>query len=196
MATNNDQEKKLLIKQSARELFFRFGFSKTSMDDIARQCGLAKPTLYYYFSNKEAIFNEVVIEEAEGFMDSVEKKLPRNLPADRRIALFYRTVYRDLKAYAANMVDMPPALYEHSPHGRPIVDKINQMLAGKLRPMLESGKREGIFQLKDEEATVSALVFMSDFLNLDWMHRYPEKMRDRVVEHMIQIILNGLKRRT
>ncbi|MEE9169040.1 MAG: hypothetical protein V3U73_04705, partial [bacterium] len=65
-----------------------------------------------------------------------------------------------------------------------------------LRPMLESGKREGIFQLKDEEATVSALVFMSDFLNLDWMHRYPEKMRDRVVEHMIQIILNGLKRRT
>ncbi len=122
MATNNDQEKKLLIKQSARELFFRFGFSKTSMDDIARQCGLAKPTLYYYFSNKEAIFNEVVIEEAEGFMDSVEKKLPRNLPADRRIALFYRTVYRDLKAYAANLVDMPPALYEHSPHGRPIVD--------------------------------------------------------------------------
>ena len=195
MATNNDQEKKYLIKEATRGLFFQFGYNKTSMDDIASQCGLAKPTLYYYYPNKGAIFNEVVIGEAEAFMNAVEKKVRRDIPADEQIALFFRTVYRDLKKYAAKMVGVPTALYNHSPHGRPIVHKINQMVAEKLRPLLEAGQKEGIFQFEDEQSTVSALVFMTDFLNLDWMHRHPERMRDRVVENMIQMILNGLKRR-
>jgi hypothetical protein len=60
---------------------------------------------------------------------------------------------------------------------------------------VKAGKEEGIFEFEDEEITALALVFMTDFLNLDWMHRHPEKLRDQVVDMMIGITLNGLKRR-
>jgi len=58
MTLKVDLEKKQKITEAAKELFFRFGFSKTSMDDIAVQSGMAKPTLYYYYDNKEAIFKQ------------------------------------------------------------------------------------------------------------------------------------------
>lgn len=195
MSGNNDIEKKNLIKHSARNLFFHFGFSKTSMEDIARHSGMAKPTLYYYYPNKEAIFNEVVVEEAEAFMNKVESKLPQDVPADEKIAVFFRTTYRDLKRYAARIAEVPEYMCDHLPQGRPILEKINLLFREKLLPLLQAGKKEGIFEFENEEITVLTLVFMSDFLNLDWMHRHPEALRDRVVDTMIEITLNGLKRR-
>lgn len=180
---------------SARDLFFQFGLNKTSMEDIARQSGMAKPTLYYYYPNKESIFNEVVIEEARAFMDKVERKLPGNASAEEKIAIFFRTVYQDLKYYAAKMEKVPVYMCEHSPHGRPIVEKINALFRQKLLPLLTSGKKEGNFDFEDADITVSTLVFMTDFLNFDWMHHHPEKVRDQIVETMIEIILKGLKRR-
>lgn len=196
MVSDKNNEKGKTIKQAAKELFIQFGCNKTSMDDIARRCGLAKPSLYYYYSNKEAIFNEIVVDEAGLFIDSVEKKLPAQMPADEKIALFFRLVYQDLKEYAAKMENAPEILYDHSPHGKPIVDQINQMVAEKLSPLLKAGVEEGIFDFDDERPVTAALVFMTSFLNLKWMNRFEERMRDRVIENMIDIILMGLKRRS
>lgn len=195
MTANNDLQKKQSIKSAARDLFFRFGYPKTSMEDIARQSGLAKPTLYYYYTNKQEIFNDVVIDEATRFMDEVEKKLPPDLPADQKITLFIQLIYKGLKKYASEMAKIPELMCEYSPHGKPIVEAINKLLVEKLKPLLLSGKREGLFNLEDENVTAAALVFMIDFLNLDWIQRQPEKFRDQVVDRMINIVLNGLKRR-
>jgi len=194
MSTNNDSQKKQLIKSAAKDLFFRFGFSKTSMEDIARQSGLAKPTLYYYYTNKQEIFSAVVIDEAGRFMDKVEQSLPSDLPADQKITLFFQLIYKGLKKYAAEMNRVPDLMYDSSPHGKPIVEAINKSFAEKLCPLLLAGKQQGLFDFKDENITTSSLVFMTDFLNLEWIRQHPEKIRDQVVERMIEIILNGLKR--
>ena len=194
MYTNN-LSKKESIKFAAKKLFFQFGFTKTSMDDIAKQSHLAKPTLYYYYSNKESIFNEIVVDEARNFMDRVVEKLPKGQPADEKIAYFFRTVHQDFKAYCNKISNFPEFLYDHYPHGRPISDKINDLFKEKLRPLLQKGKKEGLLNFNDQETTLSTLVIMTEFLNLDWMRRVPEKKRDSVVEATIHIILNGLRRR-
>lgn len=196
MLTNNDVQKKQLIKTAAKDLFFRFGFTKTSMDDIARQSGLAKPTLYYYYTNKQEIFNAVVIDEAGRFMDKVEESLPSDLPADQKTKLFFQLIYKGLKKYAAEMNKVPDLMYDSSPHGKPIVEAINKSFAEKLEPLLLEGKEGGMFDFKDVDVTTSTLVFMTDFLNLEWIRLQPEKIRDQVVERMIEIVLNGLKRRS
>lgn len=50
---------------AAHKLFLDHGFSATSMDDIAAEAGMAKQTLYGYFSDKRALFT-AVIEHAVG----------------------------------------------------------------------------------------------------------------------------------
>lgn len=44
------------IVDATRILFVRHGYRRTSMDDIAREAGVAKATLYLHFSGKVAIF--------------------------------------------------------------------------------------------------------------------------------------------
>jgi AcrR family transcriptional regulator len=45
-----------LIINAAESQFIRFGFRKTTMEDIAKAAGIGKATLYYYFKSKEEIF--------------------------------------------------------------------------------------------------------------------------------------------
>jgi AcrR family transcriptional regulator len=47
----------------ANKLFSRFGFHKTSMDEIAKIARKAKGSLYYHFASKEDLYREVIIKE-------------------------------------------------------------------------------------------------------------------------------------
>lgn len=52
------QEQKIL--EVAKELFTQRGFSNVAVRDICRAADVTPPTLYYYFKNKEALFDAVV----------------------------------------------------------------------------------------------------------------------------------------
>jgi len=60
MAIENTRDKILSV---ANKLFSRFGFHKTSMDEIAKIARKAKGSLYYHFASKEDLFREVVVKE-------------------------------------------------------------------------------------------------------------------------------------
>ena len=49
------------ILEAAAGVFSRFGFKKTSMDDLARAAGLSRQGLYLHFSTKEALFKQTVL---------------------------------------------------------------------------------------------------------------------------------------
>jgi AcrR family transcriptional regulator len=53
-------DKKAAIVEAAGELFLKHGLRGTSMEAIARTAKIAKPTLYAYFPDKEAVFRALV----------------------------------------------------------------------------------------------------------------------------------------
>lgn len=58
------------IVDAARARFLRDGYAGTTMEDIAAQAGVAKRTVHYQFPDKDALFNEIVLDViafAEGF---------------------------------------------------------------------------------------------------------------------------------
>lgn len=64
---NTIDAKKDLILKTARELLAKNGFAKTTLDDIANALGMKKSSLYYYYSNKEALIEDVMNHERENF---------------------------------------------------------------------------------------------------------------------------------
>ncbi|MBE0423865.1 MAG: helix-turn-helix transcriptional regulator [Lutibacter sp.] len=60
MSLENTRNKILSV---ANNLFSKFGFHKTSMDEIAKIARKAKGSLYYHFASKEDLFKEVVSNE-------------------------------------------------------------------------------------------------------------------------------------
>lgn len=68
------------VLEGARRVFVRDGFEGASVDDIARELGVSKATLYSYFPDKRLMFSEVFRlelrrENAEG-LSLVEMAMP------------------------------------------------------------------------------------------------------------------------
>gem|GEM_PF-1016932 len=57
-STNDSRRKEILEKST--ECFIKFGFNKTTLDEIGDAIGFNKAALYYYFKNKEELFVQVV----------------------------------------------------------------------------------------------------------------------------------------
>ncbi len=60
------------ITEAAARLFVRNGYYQTSMDDVAREAGIAKGSLYYHFKNKSQLFCETVTEGIRYFEEQAD----------------------------------------------------------------------------------------------------------------------------
>ncbi|WP_233145504.1 TetR/AcrR family transcriptional regulator [Labilibacter marinus] len=60
---NYNESVKVSILEAAQSLFAKFGYKKTTMEDIALELHKGKSSLYYYFKNKEEIFQAVIDKE-------------------------------------------------------------------------------------------------------------------------------------
>jgi AcrR family transcriptional regulator len=82
-------EKRNEVMQKAKSTFTRFGYAKTTLDDIAREAGMNKATLYHYFKNKEALFLQVMLQVAtEGLQDLMMKTSKLKTPEKQLLYFF------------------------------------------------------------------------------------------------------------
>jgi AcrR family transcriptional regulator len=66
------EQRRSLIVRCARKCFFRFGLKGATMESIARECRLAKGTLYLYFSGKEDLYASLLEEGQRLLNQAVE----------------------------------------------------------------------------------------------------------------------------
>ncbi|MCH2173323.1 TetR/AcrR family transcriptional regulator [Myxococcota bacterium] len=83
------EEKKALsrrrILESARFIFFRDGFMKANLDEVARGAGVAKGTLYRYFESKAELYVAVLSEDGSIFVEKMRATLSPELTAADQI---------------------------------------------------------------------------------------------------------------
>ena len=72
--TGKDEIREHLV-QAARQVFMRYGYKKTVLDDIAREARKGKSTIYYYFKSKDDIFKAVIDAEAEIRTKSIDDQI-------------------------------------------------------------------------------------------------------------------------
>jgi AcrR family transcriptional regulator len=73
------------IKIAARELFRRYGYKKTSVNDIAKKSKLAKATIYKYFESKEMVLHAILMDYIQESVDELLAKY--NKQADLEVYL-------------------------------------------------------------------------------------------------------------
>ena len=74
---NVDTDRRAALVEAAAGVFIRFGFRKTSMDEVARAACLSRQGLYFHFSTKEELFREVVRHLAGAVLESLTTALAR-----------------------------------------------------------------------------------------------------------------------
>ncbi|MDM9620798.1 TetR/AcrR family transcriptional regulator [Rhizobium sp. S96] len=74
-AAGEDPAKRRQILDGARRVFMKLGFDAASMNDVTREAGVSKGTLYVYFANKEELFTAMMETERAAFVASVRNTL-------------------------------------------------------------------------------------------------------------------------
>jgi AcrR family transcriptional regulator len=102
-AIDNGANKKDLnretILQIAQEIFSKYGYKKTTLDDIANAVRKGKSSLYYYFSSKEDLFQAVIAKEVDILKQALEKVVFRSMDPEEKLREYILTklaTFRDL----------------------------------------------------------------------------------------------------
>jgi TetR/AcrR family transcriptional regulator, cholesterol catabolism regulator len=98
------QEKRREIALAAAHVFNERGFGATSLSAVADALGMDRATLYYYISNKQELFDEVVREASERNIAAAESARAADGPPLDRLRLVITEL---MSSYAANY----PLLY-------------------------------------------------------------------------------------
>ncbi|MCX4247096.1 TetR/AcrR family transcriptional regulator [Paraliomyxa miuraensis] len=185
--------RRLQILRVATELFSRQGYRKTSMDEVAAGAGVAKGTLYTYFSNKNELLISAIALEKRERMGTMAEILDPTRPAEERLRQWMVTLLllpsrmpltsallRGDQEMAAVMADMPAALNQQIDKNRD--DYLCALIDEVARPHAFT-----MSELRDRAAVLSGIAFLSTHLQAEHvrgglsMERYAELLADTLL---------------
>jgi AcrR family transcriptional regulator len=95
--THTPEARRAAILAAALEEFTARGYEGARLDDVAKRAGVAKGTIYLYFADKEALFQELVRSMVHPVLGTLEKLREVDIPArvlvETLLATFVREVY-------------------------------------------------------------------------------------------------------
>jgi len=89
MSQIKKENKKDQILAAASECFARFGYKKTTLDDIGKKIGLNKASIYHYFKSKEEIFTQIVLNEFEQFITKLHQHIEEDMICEQKILVYF-----------------------------------------------------------------------------------------------------------
>lgn len=129
--------------ESALETFARFGYRKTSMEEVARAARISRPGLYFLFSSKPELFRAAVTRALMLDVDAVEQCLAareRSLRA-RVVAAFDRWTGRyigpgggDIALVVADSPGLVGPIVEEAPQ------RFEDLVTGALTDAIPAGR--------------------------------------------------------
>ncbi len=180
------------IFEQAGELFFQFGFSKVTTDEIAASAGISKKTLYKYFDSKEALFAEVInrtvqtlAEEVEATLEDGEADFPEKL---RRLIELRAAQLSRIRQPLINDVQRNfPALWKQ------VEEQRRTKLEAHLGKLLGEGVEQGVFR-PDVDSKMLEMVYMSaitGIINPENLARIPYSAQE-ATDAIMRIIFTGV----
>lgn len=132
------------VIEKSQELFFKYGLKSITMDDLAREMGISKKTLYASFNNKQEIINIItikLIEEHERNCVEIEKNA-RN--AIEEILMYVNSVKSIFQQFNYKITYEMKKYYSES--WDILKNYKKEFLLQKVKNNLKRGVKEGLYR--------------------------------------------------
>ena len=188
---NKDEFKKRVII-AAGQIFSRYGFRKTTMDEIADALKMGKSSIYYYFKGKEEIFEAVILYEAETLRTELSKaiKLVDSPAGKLRSYVFVRMkAFEKLSNYYNAIFDKDLDHFEFIENVRERYDKEELAM---LRLILYLGVRQKEFRNLNSEYTALAIQTTLKGLEVPLFWKKKELNIESRLSAILEVLFNGI----
>ena len=182
-----------LIINSASKYFSKFGFHKTTMDEIARHIHKAKGVLYYYFKGKEELFNEVLKQELN--VVKIELKKIVDAENDSLITLKEYTLTRlKLLHKAVNYHETLKAdFFDKYLFVKDVREDFTDFERVQLAILLERGKSEGYLDFKNINSTINIFMMVINGIEIPLFLQEKYSEYESTIDELSSMIVNSLR---
>ena len=134
-------------------MFQQLGYRGTSVDELCLRCGITKPTLYYYFGNKETLFIQVLARQLHGFRSILDA----DGPLVKRLTELAQAMLTAFNTDIGSMMRDMEHVKEQSLH-----DSMNNSFRRELFDPLTSAMQDGIErgELRPSNSEFYAWIFL------------------------------------
>lgn len=87
-STSKEDMMQQQILQAAQQLFQKHGYQKVTMDDVAKAIGKGRSSLYYYYKNKDEVFDAVIDAEISGIFAEIHRALEQATTTEEKLRAF------------------------------------------------------------------------------------------------------------
>jgi len=181
-----------LIVNTAQKLFARFGFNKTTVDEVASLAHIGKSTVYHYFNSKEDIFRAVVKKESQALSQKIRKAIHKASTPQEKLRAYIVTRTK----YLNRLVNFYSALKQEYLEHYSFIERIRKKdLQGEIEivnAILEEGMIKGVFYLEDLELTAFAIATALKGLEYPWAMEVPIPNIEKRIDLLLRVLFNGL----
>ena len=177
---------------AARAEFQRFGFKRTSVDDVARKARMGKATLYHYVSGKEELFQLVLRDGFEAYLSAMEAAVaeeaapPDKLRRCAEILMQHHTeAVRSLEREWVDLEDDLPLIIK-------LVHRYRARELGIIEKIIHEGNQTGHFHLENENLAAGLLQGAFRGMMAEACRTRDYSNKDEVIAFFMKTLLEGL----
>jgi len=177
---------------AAREVFSKFGFRKTTLEDIAKHIGKGKTALYYYYKNKEEIFGAVLDFEVERFSNEMINTLEHETSPQKKLRR-YITKRMELYNYVLNFYSAIKSEYlENVAVFEKIRQKYDQMEIEIVSDILSEGIAKNEFVARDVHLTAYAIILAMKGFEYPFSYQQDIIKMEEDIDKLMDVLFYGI----
>lgn len=192
--TKRDIKRENILK-IARDIFSKYGYKKTTLDDISNAVRKGKSSLYYYFDSKEDLFQAVILKEVDILSKELEIVVNRNTDSISKLRDYILTKIRTFRGLAN--------FYHAIENDITAVDFIEKTIKAyeakeikMIRRILVEGVRKDIFEIYDFNLAAIGITTAIKGLEMPLSSgSYSEINLEKSVDAILKIICYGITKR-
>ena len=196
--TSKEDKIKCEVISVAHTLFQQYGFQKTTMEDIAKNMGRGKSTLYYYYKSKDKIFEDVLEKEASEILKAVRQAVDQETLASDKLRAYFAVSFDKIKSKINLYRLLKQEIFENNNFSfyRPM-EAIRKFVASEkeiIREIVHYGIEKNEFSSdisKDVEMVVYIIIIAQRGIVIDLAINDPMIDTTRI-NTIISILMNGL----
>ena len=189
----SDINVKYLIIESATKYFSKYGFHKTTMDEIAKHIHKAKGVLYYYFKNKEELFNEVLRHE----LNIVKTELIKIVNSDKDpLVMISEYILTRLKLLhkAVNYHETLKAdFFDKYYFVKDVRDDFAEFEKTQIILILKKAKKEGYLYINNINSSVNIIMMLLNSIEIPLFLQNKYEEYESILDELTSMIINSLK---
>lgn len=181
------------IIDSATKYFSRYGFHKTTMDEIARNIHKAKGVLYYYFKNKEDLFNEVLKQELGSVKTALLKIVNSNKNALTILTDYILTRFRLLNNAVNYHETLKADFFEKYHFVKDVREDFENFDKNQFTAIIQKGNEEGYLEVSNVGPTVDVAMMIIRSIEIPLFLQDKYKTYEKTIHELILMITSSLR---